>query len=74
MSLSGTPYFVDQANGDYHLDAFVQTALDFAPALGDVDLDSLAAAVDLPSVQNQFGARAIWVRTNARTCLQLWHQ
>jgi hypothetical protein len=52
----GVPAFVDQANGDYHLAAFPQTALDFAPALGDVDLDGLPGAVDLPVVVNKFGA------------------
>jgi hypothetical protein len=52
----GTPFFVDQANGDYHLEPFFQTALDFAPALGGVDLDGLPGAVDLPGIQNHFGA------------------
>lgn len=54
--VSGAPYFVDAANGDYHLDPFAQIALDFAPALGDTDLDGHTGWVDLPSIQNQFGA------------------
>lgn len=52
--VQGVPNFVREWS-DYHLSAFAQTALDFAPALGDVDLEGVGGAVDLPVVANKYG-------------------
>ena len=55
--VAGSPYFVDADHGDYHLAAFAQTALDFAPNTSiDFDLDDHPSGIDLPTIPNKFGA------------------
>ena len=50
--ITGDPLFV--ANNDYHL-AYKSPAVDFAPAIGGVDLDGSARDIDLSQVANRFG-------------------
>jgi hypothetical protein len=54
--VAGNPSFVDAAHGDYHLAAFAQAALDFAPnTFLDFDLDGQPSGIDLPAIPNTYG-------------------
>ncbi len=66
VDLTGEPLFIDAANGNYHLVAYVQNgsltatrAIDFAPEDGDppYDLDSRAYGKDVPAVPDAYGTR-----------------
>jgi len=53
--VQGTPYFVDAANGDYHLSPILQRALDFGQGSNydyGSDLDGMPTPVDLAAVPN----------------------
>jgi hypothetical protein len=52
--IQGRPTFVDQAGSDYHLRA-TSLGVDFAPALGGIDLDGAPGSVDLLQIANKFG-------------------
>ncbi len=52
--VQGMPTFVDAAHGNYHLQ-LSSLGVDFAPAVGGLDLDRQPRTVDLPGVANQFG-------------------
>ena len=56
MLQQGAPQFVNAAQGDYHL---MPTSLgvDFAPAVGGVDLDGKPRDVDLVQATNDYGPR-----------------
>jgi hypothetical protein len=53
--VTGTPAFVDAANGDYHLAPVNQPALDFGPDSIDYDLDGGVPKVDLVTQADVFG-------------------
>jgi len=53
--VTGAPTFVDEGNGDYHLERIAQKALDFGHTGAlDNDLDGSPPSVDLPSIPNTF--------------------
>jgi hypothetical protein len=52
--VANDPLFADAAIGDYHLRA-ASPAVDFAPAAGGIDLDSMPRDVDLPQEANKYG-------------------
>jgi hypothetical protein len=56
--IQGQASFLNVAAGDYHLLA-TSLGIDFAPAKGGSDLDSLPRDVDLPTIPNVFGPRDI---------------
>jgi hypothetical protein len=51
--IQGLPSFVDQAGGDHHLRA-TSLGVDFAPAIGGVDLDGAPSNADVPQIANKF--------------------
>lgn len=53
--VQGAPSFVDATNGDYHLKAVLQKALDFGGLSTDNDLDGKSPLVDLPGISNFLG-------------------
>ena len=69
--VQGEPSFVDEANGDYHLQA-TSLGVDFAPpdAAISVDLDDLPRDVDLPLIPNYYGPRDLgaYERQNMFQC------
>ena len=54
--ISGSPTFVDAANGNFHLQP-ASLGVDYAPAAGGYDLDRRSRDVDLVDQPNAFGPR-----------------